>query len=42
MLVAQAREQFGWWTGTAPPAGVMRDAALERLAEFATDENHVV
>ena len=29
MLVAQAREQFQWWTGTTPPAGVMREAALE-------------
>ena len=42
MLVAQAREQFQWWTGTAPRAGVMREAALKRLAEFARDENHLV
>ena len=42
MLVAQAREQFQWWTGTAPRAGVMRAAALERLAELARDENHLV
>jgi shikimate 5-dehydrogenase len=42
MLVAQAHEQFEWWTGVRPPAGVMRDAALRRLAEFARDENHVV
>ena len=42
MLVAQAREQFQWWTGTKPPAGVMREAALERLAECARDENHLV
>ena len=34
MLVAQAYEQFEWWTGTRPPAGVMREAALKRLAEF--------
>jgi 3-dehydroquinate dehydratase/shikimate dehydrogenase len=34
MLVAQACEQFEWWTGTRPPAGVMREAALKRLAEF--------
>jgi 3-dehydroquinate dehydratase/shikimate dehydrogenase len=34
MLVAQAHEQFEWWTGTKPPAGVMREAALKRLAEF--------
>ena len=42
MLVAQAREQFRWWTGTTPQAGVMRGAALERLAEFARDENYLV
>jgi 3-dehydroquinate dehydratase/shikimate dehydrogenase len=42
MLVAQAREQFQWWTGTKPPAGVMREAALKRLAEFARDENYLV
>jgi shikimate dehydrogenase len=42
MLVAQAREQFQWWTGTAPRTGVMREAALKRLAEFARDENHFV
>jgi shikimate dehydrogenase len=42
MLVAQAREQFRWWTGSKPRAGVMRDAALKRLAEFARDENHLV
>jgi 3-dehydroquinate dehydratase/shikimate dehydrogenase len=42
MLVAQAREQFQWWVGTKPQAGVMREAALKRLAEFARDENHLV
>lgn len=42
MLVAQAREQFQWWTGSKPRAGVMKDAALKRLAEFARDENHLV
>jgi len=42
MLVAQAREQFRWWTGSKPHSGVMREAALTRLAEFARDENHVV
>jgi 3-dehydroquinate dehydratase/shikimate dehydrogenase len=42
MLVAQAREQFLWWTGSKPRAGVMREAALKRLAEFARDENHFV
>jgi shikimate dehydrogenase/3-dehydroquinate dehydratase type I len=42
MLVAQAHEQFQWWTGTRPPHGVMREAALRRLAEFVRDENHFV
>jgi 3-dehydroquinate dehydratase / shikimate dehydrogenase len=42
MLVAQAHEQFQWWTGARPPVGVMREAALKRLAEFAHDEDHVV
>jgi 3-dehydroquinate dehydratase/shikimate dehydrogenase len=42
MLVAQAREQFEWWTGTKPPVGVMRDAAMKRLAEFRSHEDHVV
>ena len=42
MLVGQAMEQFHWWTGTRPPAAVMRAAALKRLAEFRSDENHVV
>jgi 3-dehydroquinate dehydratase / shikimate dehydrogenase len=42
MLVAQAHEQFQWWTGTRPPVGIMREAALKRLAEFAHDEDHVV
>ena len=42
MLVAQAHEQFQWWTGTKPPTGVMREAALKRLAEFVRDENHLV
>ena len=42
MLVAQAREQFQWWVGTKPQAGVMREAALKRLAEFARDENYLV
>jgi 3-dehydroquinate dehydratase / shikimate dehydrogenase len=41
MLVAQAHEQFYWWTGVHPPAGVMREAALKRLAEFIRDENYV-
>jgi shikimate 5-dehydrogenase len=39
MLVAQAHEQFQWWTDVRPPAGVMRAAAERRLAEFATDEH---
>lgn len=42
MLVAQAQQQFEWWTGTRPPTGVMRSAALKQLAEFARDEHHVV
>jgi shikimate dehydrogenase len=42
MLVAQAQEQFFWWTGTRPSADVMRAAALQRLSEFSTDENHVI
>jgi len=42
MLVAQAQEQFAWWTGSKAPAGVMREAALRRLAEFSRDENHVI
>jgi 3-dehydroquinate dehydratase / shikimate dehydrogenase len=42
MLVAQAMEQFRWWTGTAPPPAVMHAAATKRLSEFRTDENHVV
>jgi 3-dehydroquinate dehydratase/shikimate dehydrogenase len=42
MLVAQAHEQFHWWTGVQPPPAVMRGAALERLAEFMHDEDYVV
>jgi 3-dehydroquinate dehydratase/shikimate dehydrogenase len=42
MLVAQAREQFRWWTGSTPAAAVMREAAVTRLAECARDEHHVV
>jgi 3-dehydroquinate dehydratase / shikimate dehydrogenase len=42
MLVAQAMEQFRWWTGVAPPAAVMRAAARKRLSEFRADEDHVV
>jgi 3-dehydroquinate dehydratase/shikimate dehydrogenase len=42
MLVAQAREQFRWWTGIMPEAGVMRAAALKCLSEFGTDEDHIV
>jgi len=34
MLVAQATEQYEWWTGRKPAAGIMREAALRRLAEF--------
>ncbi len=42
MLVAQAQEQFRWWTGVRAPVGVMREAAIKRLAELSRDENHVV
>ena len=42
MLVAQAHEQFQWWTGSKPPSGVMREAAVKRLGEFACDEHYVV
>jgi 3-dehydroquinate dehydratase/shikimate dehydrogenase len=33
MLIAQAQDQFDWWTGTRPPDRVMREAAIARLAE---------
>ncbi len=42
MLVAQADEQFQWWTGSRAPHGVMRAAAIQRLAECARHEDHVV
>jgi 3-dehydroquinate dehydratase/shikimate dehydrogenase len=42
MLVAQAHEQFHWWTNLRPAAGVMRSAALRRLSEFSRHENHLV
>jgi 3-dehydroquinate dehydratase / shikimate dehydrogenase len=42
MLVAQAQEQFEWWTGRRPPSGVMRAAAVKRLSEFNTDEDHLI
>jgi shikimate 5-dehydrogenase len=42
MLVAQAEEQFQWWTTTRPPSGTMRDAASKRLAEFVRDADYVV
>ena len=42
MLIGQAQEQFEWWTGSRPPAGVMRVAATKRLSEFNADENHFV
>jgi shikimate 5-dehydrogenase len=34
MLVGQARQQFEWWTGVCPSAGVMREAATSRLSAF--------
>ena len=42
MLVAQAQEQYQWWTGSKPQTGVMREAALKRLAEFVRNEHYVV
>jgi 3-dehydroquinate dehydratase / shikimate dehydrogenase len=42
MLVAQAHDQFRWWTNRRPPTGIMREAALKRLAECSRDEDHVV
>jgi shikimate dehydrogenase len=42
MLVAQAHEQFQWWTGSKAPAGVMREAASRRLADFTRNEHYVV
>jgi 3-dehydroquinate dehydratase/shikimate dehydrogenase len=42
MLVAQAHEQFRWWTGARPLPGVMRAAALRRLSEMSGHEDHVV
>ncbi|MGE3189907.1 MAG: type I 3-dehydroquinate dehydratase [Vicinamibacterales bacterium] len=36
MLVAQAGEQFEWWTGQPAPARVMRDAAAASLARDAS------
>jgi 3-dehydroquinate dehydratase/shikimate dehydrogenase len=42
MLVEQAQDQFQWWTGVEAAPGVMRAAALERLAEFAGDETDIV
>ena len=32
MLVAQAEEQFAWWTGKRPPTGLFREAAEADLA----------
>ena len=34
MLVAQAVEQFVWWTGAQPDVAAMRAAAVKRLSEF--------
>jgi 3-dehydroquinate dehydratase / shikimate dehydrogenase len=42
MLIAQAQEQFEWWTGTRPASGTLRAAALKRLSEFKADEDHLV
>ncbi len=42
MLVAQAQEQFSWWTSVAPSAAIMRAAALRRLSEFTSDAHHLI
>lgn len=42
MIVGQAHDQFEAWTGTKPAKGVMREAALKRLAEFVSHEDHVI
>ncbi len=34
MLVAQAEDQSEWWLGRRPPAGLMRDAAIEALGKM--------
>jgi 3-dehydroquinate dehydratase/shikimate dehydrogenase len=34
MLVAQAEEQFEWWTGKRPAPGVMRASAVTQLGRF--------
>ncbi|MDH4066292.1 MAG: type I 3-dehydroquinate dehydratase [Acidobacteriota bacterium] len=36
MLIAQARAQCAWWTGTRPADHTMREAALARLSELNT------
>jgi len=41
MLVGQARQAFEWWTGVRPAAPVMREAAVRKLSELVTHENHV-
>jgi 3-dehydroquinate dehydratase/shikimate dehydrogenase len=33
MLVAQAEQQFEWWTGTRPQPGVMKAAAYRRMVQ---------
>jgi 3-dehydroquinate dehydratase/shikimate dehydrogenase len=42
MLVAQAQDQFAWWTGIRPDGEAMRTAAMRRLTEFRSDEDHIV
>ena len=39
MLVAQAEEQFAWWTGEPPPSGLFRAAAEADLARQAASAN---
>jgi shikimate 5-dehydrogenase len=37
MLVAQAQAQFEWWTGSRPADRVMREAAMNRLKQTASE-----
>jgi 3-dehydroquinate dehydratase / shikimate dehydrogenase len=38
MLIAQAQQQFEWWTGVRPSGTVMRAAAEARLHEMETED----
>ena len=40
MLVAQAREQFAWWTGVQPAEGLFEEAAqLELMRQDEVEED---